>query len=91
MDIKKILRNAAYTGGEDKNAHLIDMNSVTPYYKLTSPSDPTLIFESRFESGNLFSALKVSDEEYNLLLSNDVNTSGHTQWFFFRVGNTWKG
>lgn len=78
MDIKKILRSAAYNGSEDKNSHLIDMNSVTPYYKLASPSDPTLIFESWFESGNLFSALKVSDEEYNLLLSNDVNTSGHT-------------
>jgi len=54
------------------------MSSITPYYKPQSFQDNTLIFESRFESGNLFSALKLSDTEYNLLLSNDVNTSGHT-------------
>jgi len=82
MDIKKILRAASYAG-EDKNAPLIEMSNVTPYYKPSSLQDPTLVFESRFESGNLFSALKVSDNEYNMLLSNDVNTSGHTQWFFF--------
>ena len=77
MDIKKILRVASYAG-EDKNQPLIEMSSVSPYYKPIGLTDSTLIFESRFESGNLFSALKVSDNEYNLLLSNDVNPSGHT-------------
>lgn len=24
------------------------------------------------------------------MLQNDINTNGHTQWFFFRVGNTKK-
>jgi hypothetical protein len=33
-------------------------------------------------------AQKQSDTEYNLLMQNDINTSGHTQWFFFRVQNT---
>lgn len=33
----------------------------------------------------------MSDDEYNLLLQNDINTNGHTQWFFFRVSNTFKG
>jgi hypothetical protein len=51
----------------------------------------TLVFESRFESGNLFLALKVSDNEYNLLMQNDINTQGHTQWFYFRVQNARKG
>lgn len=51
-------------------------------------TDKTLLFESRFESGNLYLAQKVSDAEYNLLMQNDINTSGHTQWFFFRVQNT---
>jgi cytosolic carboxypeptidase protein 2/3 len=32
----------------------------------------------------------VSDVEYNLLMQNDVNTNGHTQWFFFQVKNTRK-
>ena len=31
------------------------------------PTDKTLLFESRFESGNLYLAQKVSDVEYNLL------------------------
>lgn len=32
------------------------------------PTDKTLLFESRFESGNLYLAQKVSDSEYNLLM-----------------------
>ena len=43
-------------------------------YKLTGEDDKTLVFESRFESGNLYLAQKVSEAEYNLLMSNDVNT-----------------
>ena len=43
-------------------------------YKLKDPEDKTLLFESRFESGNLYLAQKVSEQEYNLLMSNDVNT-----------------
>lgn len=54
------------------------------------PTDKTLLFESKFESGNLYLAQKVSDTEYNLLMQNDINTNGHTQWFFFQVKNTTK-
>lgn len=42
------------------------------------PSDKTLLFESKFESGNLYLAQKVSENEYNCLMQNDINTSGHT-------------
>lgn len=62
-----------------------------PYYVPEGPEDKTLVFESRFESGNLNLAIKMADDEYNLLLQNDINTNGHTQWFFFRVSNTFKG
>ena len=47
------------------------------------PKDKTLLFESKFESGNLYLAQKVNDHEYNCLMQNDINTCGHTQWFFF--------
>ena len=47
------------------------------------PTDKTLLFESKFESGNLYLSQKVSDSEYNLLMQNDINTNGHTQWFYF--------
>jgi cytosolic carboxypeptidase protein 2/3 len=60
-------------------------------YTPVDENDRTLMFESRFESGNLYLAQKVADTEYNLLMQNDVNTNGHTQWFFFRVQNTRAG
>ena len=44
-----------------------------------------LIFDSRFENGNLRKAAKVSNVEYNLWLENDLNTKGHTQWYYFKV------
>jgi hypothetical protein len=31
-------------------------------------NDNTLTFESRFESGNLLAAIKISENEYDLLL-----------------------
>ena len=65
-------------------------NKIKPYYETLSDDDLTLIFESRLEWGNLNYALKLSDNEYNILLQNDINTNGHTQWFYFRVGNTRK-
>ena len=63
----------------------------SPYYFPTGEDDKTLIFESRFETGNLLASMKVSDKEYDLVLQNDINTNGHTQWFFFRVSNVHKG
>lgn len=63
--------------------------TLKPYYKLKNTVQPdqdqTLIFESRFESGNLRKAVKVSDTEYDLYMKNDYGTNGFTQWYFFRV------
>ncbi|XP_052797668.1 uncharacterized protein LOC128229851 isoform X5 [Mya arenaria] len=53
-----------------------------------SQDDTTLIFESRFESGNLARAVQVSEFEYELQLRYDLYTSKHTQWFYFSVSNT---
>ena len=62
--------------------------------------EDTLIFESKFESGNLQMVYLTErkDEEnsttdidkYQLFLHNDTNTTGYSQWFFFRVSNTKK-
>jgi hypothetical protein len=62
----------------------------SPYYISTDSMDKTLSFESRFESGNLLCAMQVSENEYDLILQNDINTNGHTQWYFFKVENTRK-
>lgn len=64
--------------------------TLKPFYKLKTISDETLQFESRFESGNLRRAVKVSDTEYDLFLKNDYGTTGYTQWYFFQVKNTRK-
>jgi hypothetical protein len=44
-----------------------------------------LIFDSRFESGNLDRVVKVKDDEFDLYMRADANTRGHNQWFFFEV------
>ncbi len=49
-----------------------------PYYKLSDANDLTLQFESRFESGNLNRAVKISDTEYDLFLKTDYGTTGYT-------------
>ncbi|XP_022106220.1 uncharacterized protein LOC110987635 isoform X8 [Acanthaster planci] len=46
---------------------------------------PSLVFESRFESGNLRQARRVGQFEYDLILKTDLYTARHTQWFYFRV------
>ena len=67
-------------------------NELKPYYTIKDKHDKTLIFESRFESGNLLCAFRTEDENsYQLYLQNDTNTTGYIQWFFFRVSNTKKG
>jgi hypothetical protein len=35
--------------------------------------------------------LQVTEYEYDLVLQPDINTRGHTQWFFFAVANTRAG
>jgi hypothetical protein len=65
--------------------------TLKPYYKIKNPdTDNTLVFESRFECGNLRRAVKISDTEYDLYLKNDYGTNGYTQWFYFSVSNTRK-
>lgn len=54
------------------------------------PDIEDLIFESRFESGNLAKAVKITSGYYELYLRPDMYTNRHTQWFYFRVSNTRK-
>ncbi|XP_076668158.1 cytosolic carboxypeptidase 1 isoform X3 [Andrena cerasifolii] len=46
-----------------------------------------LLFESRFESGNLRKAMQVGLREYDLILTPDVNSGSRHQWFYFEVSN----
>ncbi|XP_061495401.1 cytosolic carboxypeptidase 3 isoform X4 [Rhineura floridana] len=53
--------------------------------------DNTLIFEARFESGNLQKVVKINDFDYQLTLRTDLYTNKHTQWYYFQVTNTQAG
>ncbi len=64
---------------------------VAPKYTPQGPEDTTLVFESRFESGNLQQAVQAGDWEYRLTLRPDLRTVRHTQWFYFRIANTRAG
>lgn len=46
----------------------MNLKGVEPFYTKKSFIDKTLIFESRFESGNLAAALKVAENDYYLAL-----------------------
>ncbi|XP_055995589.1 uncharacterized protein LOC125648400 isoform X5 [Ostrea edulis] len=52
---------------------------------------PNLVFESRFESGNLRQARRVGQCEYELVLKTDLYTNRHTQWYYFRIQNAVPG
>ncbi|CAB3363491.1 Hypothetical predicted protein [Cloeon dipterum] len=52
-----------------------------------NPDVVHLVFESRFESGNLRRATQVGPLEYDLILMPDVNSNKHHQWFYFEVSN----
>jgi hypothetical protein len=57
----------------------------TSEFTLIAPTEEVLTFDSRFESGNLRRAAKVSEDEYSLALEYDFHTRGHTQWYYFSV------
>ncbi|KAL0218314.1 hypothetical protein RCL1_009162 [Eukaryota sp. TZLM3-RCL] len=63
------------------------ISKLPPWYQLQDPGDITLVFESRFESGNLRRAVQVFPHEYDLILKPDTQTRGHTQWFYFKSSN----
>lgn len=50
-----------------------------------------VVFDSKFESGNLLKVFAVADNEYDLLVENDTNTNGYNQWFYFMVANVKQG
>ena len=68
-----------------------EVRPIQPFYVPVNSADTTLVFESRFESGNLFRATQVGTYEYDLHLCSDSNTTAHIQWFYFAVSNTRKG
>jgi hypothetical protein len=75
LDIKRLLKNKIVSqptmsltkDGQQKKSIAAFDNS-KGYYEVKGEEDKTLVFESRFESGNLGMTKKISDQEYLLLL-----------------------
>ncbi|XP_077626812.1 cytosolic carboxypeptidase 3 isoform X2 [Crocuta crocuta] len=65
--------------------------SRTPLKQPVDNYDNTLMFEARFESGNLQKVVKVAEYEYQLTVRPDLFTNKHTQWYYFQVTNTQAG
>jgi len=86
--INRVVYDCADPSIYTKNLNSKDYGmDVLPYYIPTSKEDTTLVFESRFESGNLRRAIQIYDYEYDLILKPDYYTRGHTQWYYFSVAN----
>lgn len=49
-----------------------------------APSN-SLIFDSKFEGGNLDQVIMIGPNEYDLYMRPDTNTSSHMHWFYFAV------
>ena len=87
----KVLQNLLKNDSSNKPWEYVwekHQSQLEPYYKPISEQDMTLVFESRFECGNLDLAIKIDDHNYKLLMQSDSNTKGNTQWFYFKVTNT---
>lgn len=56
---------------------------IPPYYTPINSDDKTLVFESRFESGNLDYAIKLNEHEYQLVMQKDSLSKGNTQCIYF--------
>jgi hypothetical protein len=86
------LMNRVVYDSIDPSPHVPDndqpLDDLPPYYVPSGEEDCTLVFESRFESGNLRRAVQVYEYEYDLILKPDYNTRGNTQWYYFSVSNT---
>eukprot|EP00741_Cyanophora_paradoxa_P005167 tig00000863_g5009.t1 len=76
---------------KEKAAPELPPGRLHAWWELEGADDRTLLFESRFESGNLRRAIQIYPEEYDLILRPDINTRGHTQWYYFQIKNARKG
>uniref|UniRef100_A0A8D0EYH2 Peptidase M14 domain-containing protein n=1 Tax=Strix occidentalis caurina TaxID=311401 RepID=A0A8D0EYH2_STROC len=78
----------------NKNSYFMysEMRDLYPLMQIIhQKGDNTLIFEARFESGNLQKVVKVNEFEYQLTWRTDLYTSRHTQWYYFQVNNMQAG
>ena len=66
-----------------------DSKVTTQITRLLNPEwkNEELVFDSRFESGNLKAAYRTADLSYDLVLEADAGSQDFTQWYYFSVAN----
>lgn len=70
----------SYLTKKSKNPVIQPFNGMLP-----GRSEDCLIFDSKFEGGNLDRVEMQSSDEYDLYMRVDTNTTGHMHWFYFSV------
>ena len=74
------------------NSININNNSITNLdYINDSVKKENVVHNNDTINNNISTKRLKKIEKYELFLTNDTNTSGYTQWFFFRVSNIRKG
>ena len=82
VNVRKLLKEGGLPAGSELPAPLLPgtLNGATEEFKT-----PSLVFESRFECGNLRAAVRTGETEYDLIVDDDTNTRGNNQWYCFSV------
>jgi len=60
---------------------------VMPYNSTRLPSKGHLVFDCDFESGNIGTAIRYDEMEYEIKIRPDSNSPRHRIWYYFRVRN----
>ena len=73
---------------DKKNENHYDFKKLTYMPEPKNSNDAKIIFDSKFESGNLRMAIKLNsdiDNEYDLIIRKDYNCEKNYSWFFFSI------
>ena len=73
---------------DKKNENHYDFKKLTYMPEQKNSNDAKIIFDSKFESGNLRMAIKLNsdiDNEYDLIIRKDYNCEKNYSWFFFSI------
>ena len=73
---------------DKKNENHYDFKKLTYIPEPKNSNDAKIIFDSKFESGNLRMAIKLNSDienEYDLIIRKDYNCEKNYSWFFFSI------
>ena len=87
LNYLNLCKNTDYKLSKDMKNYPPSPEFVIEYLFKFPNDNTTLVFNSKFESGNLSKSIKMSDYEYKLFINNDVGNKSYNHWFYFSVKN----